>query len=48
VTEAGTVEVAVPRDRNGEFAPQVVRKGQRRLDGIDKLVISLYRPRHSR
>jgi len=42
ITEAGTVELDVPRDRAGTFAPQIVRKGQRRLDGIDKLVISLY------
>src|SRR5262245_34370155 len=42
VTEAGTVELEVPRDRAGTFEPQIVRKGQRRLDGIDKLVISLY------
>lgn len=42
VTEAGEVELEVPRDRAGSFAPQVVRKGQRRFDGIDALVISLY------
>jgi putative transposase len=42
VTEAGTVELEVPRDRAGTFQPKIVRKGQRRLDGIDKLVISLY------
>ena len=32
----------MPRDRDGTFEPQLVRKGQRRLDGIDKIVISLY------
>src|SRR5215510_14683394 len=42
ITEAGTVALDVPRDRAGTFEPQIVRKGQRRLDGIDKLVISLY------
>lgn len=42
VTEAGTVDLEVPRDRAGSFEPQIVRKGQRRLDGIDRLVISLY------
>jgi putative transposase len=42
ITEAGTVELEVPRDRAGSFEPRIVRKGQRRLDGIDKLVISLY------
>lgn len=42
ITEAGSVDLAVPRDRAGSFEPRIVRKGQRRLDGIDKLVISLY------
>jgi putative transposase len=41
-TEAGTVELDVPRDRDGSFEPRLVRKGQRRLDGIDKIVIGLY------
>ncbi len=42
LTEAGTVELDVPRDRNGTHEPGIVRKGQRRLDGIDKIVIGLY------
>jgi putative transposase len=41
-TELGPVELEVPRDRAGSFTPQTVRKGQRRLDGIDRLVIGLY------
>jgi len=41
-TEVGHIDVEVPRDRNGDFAPQTVRKGQRRLDGVDKLVMGLY------
>lgn len=41
-TELGPVELEVPRDRSGTFTPQTVRKGQRRLDGIDRLVIGLY------
>jgi putative transposase len=41
VTEAGPVAVEVPRDRDGSFAPQIVAKHQRRLGGIDDLVISL-------
>ena len=41
LTEAGPVELAVPRDRDGSFAPQLVRKRQRRLSGVDDLVISL-------
>lgn len=42
LTEAGAVELDVPRDRNGTHEPMIVRKGQRRLDGIDKIVIGLY------
>src|SRR5215210_5437261 len=42
LTEAGTVDLEVPRDRAGSFAPKVVAKGQRRLDGIDKIVLGLY------
>jgi transposase-like protein len=41
VTEAGPVEVDVPRDRDGSFTPQIVAKHQRRLSGVDDLVISL-------
>jgi putative transposase len=41
LTEAGPVELDVPRDRAGSFAPQIVRKRQRRLSGVDDLVISL-------
>lgn len=42
LTEAGAIELDVPRDRNGTHEPMIVRKGQRRLDGIDKIVIGLY------
>jgi len=41
-TEAGHLDLEVPRDRNATFAPQTVRKGTRRLDGVDKLVMGLY------
>jgi transposase-like protein len=41
LTDVGPVEVAMPRDRDGSFEPQIVRKRQRRLSGIDALVISL-------
>lgn len=40
-TEVGPVEIEVPRDRDGSFEPGVVRKRQRRLDGIDEIVLSL-------
>ncbi|WP_100482499.1 IS256 family transposase [Mycobacteroides abscessus] len=41
LTDIGPVEVAIPRDREGTFEPQIVRKRQRRLSGLDPLVISL-------
>ena len=42
LTEAGPVELETPRDRAGSFEPKIVAKGQRRLDGIDKIVLGLY------
>jgi putative transposase len=38
----GHVEIEVPRDRAGTFEPQLVRKRQRRLNGVDEVVVSLY------
>jgi putative transposase len=43
LTEAtGQVTIEVPRDRDGTFQPQIVRKRQRRLTGVDEIVLSLY------
>jgi putative transposase len=42
LTGAGELEIEVPRDRNGDFEPQRVKKGQRRLAGFDDKVIALY------
>jgi transposase-like protein len=41
-TEIGDIDLAVPRDRHGSFTPMLVPKGQRRLDGLDGMIISLY------
>jgi putative transposase len=38
----GPVEIEVPRDRDGSFEPVIVRKRQRRLNGVDEIVLSLY------
>ena len=38
----GQVQVQVPRDRDGTFEPQIVKKRQRRLTGVDEIVLSLY------
>ncbi|QNE46142.1 IS256 family transposase [Glaciihabitans sp. INWT7] len=43
LTEAtGHVQIDVPRDRDGTFEPVIVRKRQRRLTGVDEMVLSLY------
>jgi putative transposase len=41
-TEVGDIDLDVPRDRAGSFEPRLVPKGQRRLGGIDDMIISLY------
>jgi len=41
LTDVGPVQVRVPRDAAGTFEPQIVRKRQRRLSGVDDLVLSL-------
>src|SRR5882757_1156434 len=38
----GPVELDVPRDRAATFEPQIVKKRQRRLSGVDEVVLSLY------
>ena len=38
----GHVEIEVPRDRAGTFEPQIVKKRQRRLNGVEEIVLSLY------
>jgi len=38
----GEIDLEVPRDRNGEFEPQLVKKGEKQLNGFDDRVISLY------
>jgi putative transposase len=41
LTEAGPVGIEVPRDRDASFEPVIVAKRQRRLGGIDDIVVSL-------
>ena len=38
----GEVEIDTPRDRNGSFEPQLVRKGQTRLTQFDDQILALY------
>ena len=41
-SEVGRIGLATPRDRAGSFEPRLVPKGQRRLGGLDDVIISLY------
>ena len=41
-TDTGTLDLAIPRDRDSSFAPQFVPKGVRRLPGFDETVLTLY------
>jgi putative transposase len=41
-TESGPVEIKVPRDRDGDFEPKIVKKGQRRLEGFNEKILSMY------
>ena len=41
LTEIGPVDIEVPRGRDGSFEPIIVPKRQRRLDGVDQIVLSL-------
>ena len=40
--QTGEMEITIPRDRNSEFEPQLIKKHQRRLPGFDDKVIALY------
>jgi len=42
LTEAGAVDLDVPRDRNGDFEPRIVPKGTTRLKGFNDRIVSLY------
>ena len=41
IIDTGPVEISVPRDRESSFEPKIVAKRQRRLTGVDDMVISL-------
>lgn len=42
LTEEGAIEIEVPRDRAGSFEPQLIPKHERRLEGFDDKVLSMY------
>ncbi len=35
----GEVRISVPRDRDGSFEPELIKKGQTRIDGMDGKII---------
>ena len=41
-TDLGPVKISTPRDRDGSFEPQLVRKRQTRLAGLDEKILGLY------
>lgn len=41
-TQLGEVEVKVPRDRNGEYEPQIISKYNRNADGMEEKILALY------
>lgn len=38
----GEIDLDIPRDRNGSFIPQLIKKGEKQLGGFDDRIISLY------
>lgn len=42
ITDNGAIEIEVPRDRNAEYEPMIIRKHQRRFEGFDDKILSMY------
>ena len=41
-SERGELELTVPRDRNGEFEPVIIKKHQKEVTGIEEQILALY------
>ena len=41
-TQLGEVDIKIPRDRNGEYEPQIIGKYSRNADGIEEKILALY------
>ena len=41
-SESGSLDLEVPRDRNGSFEPRIVEKRQRRVAGLDDVIVYFY------
>jgi putative transposase len=42
LTDDGSLDLSIPRDRSGTFEPKLIPRGVTRLDGFDSKIISLY------
>jgi putative transposase len=42
ISDDSMLDISIPRDRNGDFEPQIVPKNKRRFDGFDEKIISMY------
>ena len=42
ITDTGSVRIEVPREREGNFEPQLIGKHERRLTGFDDKIIAMY------
>ncbi len=42
IADQGKFEINIPRDRNGDFEPLIIEKGQRRFTGFDDKILSMY------
>lgn len=41
-TQLGKVDVKIPRDRNGEYKPQIIEKYNRNADGMEEKILAIY------
>lgn len=41
-TQLGEVDVKIPRDRNGDYSPQIIEKYSRNADGMEEKILALY------
>lgn len=42
ICDEGEIDIETPRDRDGTFEPQLIRKNQTRITGMDEQIIALY------
>lgn len=38
----GTTEVKIPRDRNAEFEPEIIKKHETSVNGLEEQIIAMY------